>query len=751
MPEPSNPMETPPSSSSPKPESKKRKRGSAPSPPTPPALPVDEATWKQVLDQTPCISIIVGPDGTVLYFSRFAEQITGYFAAEVLGKDYLEFFLPDELTRQAAAEQLKKCLTGHLPLTPTEGYEQPLWVKDGSPRWVFWHCQLLGGFTKQPVLLATGCDITELKRAEEELRQSHGFFKTVLDAAPCMTVILRRDHTVAYLSSYGEQVTGYTAQEVFGKNYFDIFIPDPEVREGIYNDIQKVANGAPTRGYENPVWCKDGSKRWFVWNSEFLPDFEGEAGLMGIGLDVTAYKQAEELLRASEARTHALLEAIPDWMFRLRLDGTFLDFHVQNPQDLLVPPEKIVGSDLHQYPAPPDMVEKILATARRAVETGQLQSLEYSLSRPSGVHHHEARIVPSGRDEVVVIVRDITEQKQTHEALRASEARTRALLEAMPDWMFRYRLDGTFLDFHAQNPAELLLPPESIIGNNIRKTFLPTAVVDQILAAAQRAQESGQLQLLEYSLALPEGTRHFESRVVPSGADEVVSIVRDITRRKRTFEQLRQLSARLITSQEEASRQIARELHDVFSQRLAVLGLELSVLEQQTSPGSPAAGKLHWLGEEIERMAKDVHDLSRELHPAILRDLGLAVALRAECESFSRHHGIGAEFIPQNPPESLPEEVSLCLYRVVQESLRNIARHARAKQVQVTLAGAAKQVTLAVEDFGDGFDLEEAKGKGGLGLVSMEERVRLVNGTFSIRSQPRQGTRVQVRIPLPHR
>ena len=218
---------------------------------------------------------------------------------------------------------------------------------------------------------------------------------------------------------------------------------------------------------------------------------------------------------------------------------------------------------------------------------------------------------------------------------------------------------------------------------------------------------------------------------------------------RRSQEELRALTAQLISVQEEESKHLARELHDAFSQRLAMLGMEVSALEQQLPSFPDSVGeRLRLMGDEIGGLAKDVHQLSRRLHPSILDDLGLVVALRAECAAFSEQHGFPVEFLPKNVPESFPENVSLCLYRVARESLRNIAKHAEAEEVHVTLAGTDNGIVLTIEDIGSGFDLAQIKGKGGLGLISMEERARLLNGSFLVRSQPGQGTKVEVNIPL---
>ena len=154
------------------------------------------------------------------------------------------------------------------------------------------------------------------------------------------------------------------------------------------------------------------------------------------------------------------------------------------------------------------------------------------------------------------------------------------------------------------------------------------------------------------------------------------------------------------------------------------------------------------MGNEIGSVAKDVHQLSRQLHSAVLSQLGLAMALESECAAYSQQHGITVEFCAENIPELIPDDTALCLYRVAQEGLQNISRHAEANRAMVAIETRDGEIVLAVQDFGSGFDLDAVRGKGGLGLVSMEERVRLVGGSIDVRSKPGQGTQIEVRIPI---
>jgi signal transduction histidine kinase len=173
-----------------------------------------------------------------------------------------------------------------------------------------------------------------------------------------------------------------------------------------------------------------------------------------------------------------------------------------------------------------------------------------------------------------------------------------------------------------------------------------------------------------------------------------------------------------------------------------------TLLRPSADPLDSLPERVRTLGARIDSLSTDVHALSRRLHPAILDELGLEAALREECAAFPAQTAVPCEFEARSVRASLPEDVTLCLYRVAQESLRNIARHAMASHVRVVLSERRDGIVLRVEDTGDGFDPSEVKGKGGLGLISMEERVRLVHGKFAIQSQPGKGTTVEVFVPL---
>jgi signal transduction histidine kinase len=216
--------------------------------------------------------------------------------------------------------------------------------------------------------------------------------------------------------------------------------------------------------------------------------------------------------------------------------------------------------------------------------------------------------------------------------------------------------------------------------------------------------------------------------------------------RKRTAGSLRELSGRLINAQEEERSRIARDLHDDMNQRLGLLAFGLSQFSGRLPVGE-VKREIQELWEQTSGLSKDVHRLSHELHPATLEQLGLVAAARALCAEFSKKQGVAVYFTEHDVPPRLPERVSLCLYRILQESLQNIAKHSEASVVNVELDRGRDEVHLTVEDDGIGFDPAN-QGQGGLGLLSMRERLRLVGGSIHIESAPLEGTKVKVWAPI---
>ncbi len=217
----------------------------------------------------------------------------------------------------------------------------------------------------------------------------------------------------------------------------------------------------------------------------------------------------------------------------------------------------------------------------------------------------------------------------------------------------------------------------------------------------------------------------------------------DVTDQKLAQAALEKIGGKLIEAQEKERSRIARELHDDICQRLALLSLEL----EQVNQVSKLNGGFAEIQQHCSEIAADVQALSHQLHSSKLDYLGLEAALRSFCEEFSHMHDVKVEFTPVNVPHRLPGEIALPLFRVAQEALQNAVKHSGGRQFSVDLQGTPEQIQLEISDAGVGFNVEAATQNGGLGLVSMQERIHLVKGAFSIESK-NTGTKIIAIVPL---
>jgi signal transduction histidine kinase len=224
----------------------------------------------------------------------------------------------------------------------------------------------------------------------------------------------------------------------------------------------------------------------------------------------------------------------------------------------------------------------------------------------------------------------------------------------------------------------------------------------------------------------------------------ILVFAEDITNRKQLEEQLSGMSRKLIDSQEQERARIGRELHDDINQRLAMLSLELDRL-----PETPAQihRRTQELRKELREISDDVQALSHDLHSSKMEYLGVVAGMKSWCKEFAERHNFEIDF-RSDVSTSLPRELGLSLFRVIQEALQNVVKHSGARRASVQLREDSIEIRLIISDPGRGFNVEDALESKGLGLTSMRERVRLVNGTISIESRPMSGTTIDVHVPL---
>ena len=225
-------------------------------------------------------------------------------------------------------------------------------------------------------------------------------------------------------------------------------------------------------------------------------------------------------------------------------------------------------------------------------------------------------------------------------------------------------------------------------------------------------------------------------------------MVANITERKLAEAALASVSRRLIEAQEQERSRIARELHDDIGQRLSIVAIRLAQLQQGPPNSSELPSRIGELQKQTSEIAADLQSLSHELHSSRLEYLGIATAITGFCREFGEQQKVEIDCKIHDLPVTLSPDISLCFFRVLQEALHNSTKHSGVRYFEVELWATPDEIHLTVSDSGAGFDIDAAKASRGLGLISMEERLKLLKGTLSIESQLQRGTTIHARVPL---
>jgi PAS domain S-box-containing protein len=481
--------------------------------------------------------------------------------------------------------------------------------------------------------------------------------------------------------------------------------------------------------------------------------FAAQLGLIvGLLVQRVRRRRAEEESRKTKERYRSVVETQSELICRFLPDTTLTFVNDAYCRFWNKTRDELLGRKfIELVPAPAR--ESVLDRIARL--HGGIDSHEYPVLLADGSigeQHWINQAIVDVRGQLIELQgvgRDITDRRRAEEALRQLETRNSAILRAMPDLMFVLRRDGTFMDYHARAPELLFLPPEQFLDRTVRDV-MPPALADTLMDAIERACRDDSQVVVEFDLRLGE-LRHFEARFVDAENDRVLSVVRDVTDSKRAFALNRDLAGRLITSQEAERTRIARDLHDDVCQELASVSVDISHLRHRGGEvkSQEVQELLNAMQRRITSVAESLRLLSHGLHSSVLHHIGLVAALQAHCAEVERQHHLQVRFFADGDVEPSNQQVALSLFRIAQEALRNSAKHGNSGQASVSLSRAGGELTLVVADDGRGFDVAAVKGSGaGLGLVSIEERARLVKGQATVTSRSGRGTIVSIRVPL---
>jgi PAS domain S-box-containing protein len=625
------------------------------------------------------------------------------------------------------------------------------------------------------------------------LKPSEETYRILYEDNPSMYFAVGADGVVLSVNHYGASNLGYRADELLGTSVTGVF--HPEDREAVQKQLATCcANPGQVFEWELRKVHRDGHVMWVQEQARAAQDSAGDTIVLIVCEDITSRRDVEEQLRQARDEMEQRVSDRTDELRRSR----------ERYRDLLesvqaIPWESHSDAQGHSYVGP-QAVDILGYPRERWYEEGFWVGIVHADDRQRAQDfYNQVTTTTSGgaieyrmvavdgrivwvRDVVSVthqgggptvsrgFMIDITQRKMAEDQVEEQRAFLRQVIDVDPNFIFAKDRAGRFTlvnqavaDAYGTTVEELIGKTDADFNSN----------PEEVEAFRQRDLEVMDTQqemfIPEETLTDAEGkVRWLQTVKRPiigddGVADQVLGSVTDITSRKKVEAQLREseaalrvsqqrlrdLAGRLLSAQEEERRRLAREIHDDLSQRLAGLASKAGYLEQallrQEALEPPQLAEIH---SELIKLATDVRTLSRGLHPSMLEHLGLEDALRWECQNFSKRGSIEVRFSSREVPEQVSMDLGICLYRITQAALHNVELHAGTDTASVSLIGAGETLELAIEDRGRGFDPARSGVSEGIGLASMEERVRLAHGEIEFDAAPGRGTRIVVRVPL---
>jgi PAS domain S-box-containing protein len=710
------------------------------------ALTSDTRLFHNLFDTSPVGIVVETLEGQPLFVNPAFCAFLGFTEEELRTKHCVDFSPPEDAAKDwALFQQLRAGSIDHYQL------EKRYFRRDGSVVWG----SLSISWVKSPpphLIVAMVEDITAKKTAEEARSTHTAIVESSEDAILSVTL----DGVITSWNAGAQRMYGYTETEAVG-NSIGILVP-PELPDEENRIIRMIKAGGRIQQFETVRIAKTGVRIDVSLSVSPIRDSSGEiVGFSGITRDITERRRAEEALRRSEERLRLAQQAARIGAFEWDIRAGVNTWTPELESMYGLPPggfgrtqtafEKLVHPD--DLPGLSQLVEG-------AMKSGQPTYAEWRAVWPDGsVHwiagHWQVFANEFGEPSRVLGVNmDVTERKRAEEALKQSEEKFRSVFRDAGVGMIIVSLEGqflaanrTFCDFLGYSEDELR-----------EKTVESITLAQDWPAFSQKLRETltngGSFRWFEKRCLHKSGrivyTQSSASLIRKSdGAPQYfVGEVMDVTSHKQAEEALSGMTRKLIEAQEQERARIGRELHDDINQRLAMVAVEI---EQLQNDRSEVQERLQKIRKELVSISDDVQALSHELHSSKLDYLGVVAGIRSWCKEFGEHHGMNINF-RADIASPISSEISLTLFRILQEAIHNAVKHSGVKQAEVHLSEHSNEIHLTIRDFGKGFEIDAAKQGRGLGLVSMEERVRLVNGTIAIESRPMGGTSIRIEIPF---
>jgi PAS domain S-box-containing protein len=715
------------------------------------AVPQESHTHcKAIIDLVPCLICSFLPGGQIAYVNSAYCDYFGKNSDELIGSSFLSLIPGSD--HETVMNNIS-ALTTH---SPTQIHEHPVYASSKEVRWQRWtNRAIFDDWGNVVCYHAIGEDITEQKLAKKALHQSEELHRIILGSISDAVFITDDDGVFTFVCPNVSVIFGHSYAETIALKTIEQLMGEKLV------DAEKIRNRREIKNIEHQILDKSGSPHDLLVNVKRVSIQGGT--ILYTCRDVTDRKKAEKELGIQKDFLHSLLETLPNPVFYKDINGRYLGCNEAF--------ETFVGR------ARSDIIGKTVYGLGPRGIADKYREMDAALLKQSGQQKYEWRVQgadKSMRDVIfdkatindshgniiglVGVITDITERKKSERALKKSESMLKAILSASPigiclvrnrilEWTndTLYRIWGHETGSLLGQDTRILYPTEDEY-DRVGREFYSTIERDGLAKIeTQWVKKNG-----EVIHCYLQGCQ-----LDPSDSEKgcIIASV-DITERKRIERLVRNLSYRLIEAQEDERKMIAYELHDSIAQNLSYLKINCDTFfDDHPSIKTGLKRKMRKQSKLIENTINAVKELSYGLHPPSLDLLGITQSIYQLCDEFSELTGLSIDFVPTGVDAiELDTSSEINLYRLVQEGLSNIRKHAQATHVKIVLVASYPNIILRIQDDGKGFDVRrralEVDGSRRMGLRSMTERVNFLQGTIKIKSLPGVGTKIFIKIPL---
>lgn len=712
------------------------------------ALKESEEKYRLMIEQSHDGIFIADAEGKIVEVNSKACQMSGYKEQELLKKTLLD--LTPERRREKAPE-LYDVLRKGQPIF----LEGQLLAKDGSILAVEISSQMIQGGK----IAMFSRDISQRKKVENELREAEAKFRDLVEKS-LVCVYIIQEGRFAYVNPKFAEEYGFENGELIGADIYSVISGEDERKKVAENIQARIAGNQDSMQYEMLGQRKDGS----VMNVEVYgsrTQYKGKPAIIGTLINITSRKKAEQELREAEEKFRNLVEKSLVGVYIIQ-DGKFAYVNPKICEEYGYLQEELIGSDISITAKDEKEMMKVNDNIRSRL-THEHDSVHYEMT----VKRKDATLIDvevfgsrtqyKGRPAIIGTLINITERKQAELELLQSRQKYKLLFESSPVPMFMFsKIDFLIIDVNDAACKLYGYSREEFLQMNIRdirpEEDIPFFIERIEMTASSENQGIWRHRKKDGSIISVEV---IGNDITYQGKSLRLALANDVTdklaadeRLKKSYEEIRQLTEHLQNIREEERTSIAREIHDELGQQLTVLKMDVAWIERKlTNNDAAIKEKLGDLINVLNQTVKTVRRISSELRPSLLDDLGLVAAVEWHLKEFEKRLAIKTKFDGPDKELSLDDATKTALFRIMQESLTNVARHSQAKTVKVNLFQQNGDIVLRIEDDGIGFDHEKVANKRTLGILGMRERTAMIGGKYKISSSEGRGTVVLVSVP----